>query len=122
MFDIYDLFQDGRIAQASGEAANARSAARRADSAEQRLESEVETLKLACAAMWSLLSERCGVTGDDLADRMQQIDLRDGRLDGRITPEVARCDKCRRPMSARHNHCMYCGHAHLHRVPFPDAG
>lgn len=33
----------------------------------------------------------------------------DGVQDGKATRTVARCPKCRRVMSPRHNKCLYCG-------------
>ena len=47
--------------------------------------------------------------GNTLADRMQQIDLRDGVADGRITHTVAECPSCHRKTTRRRAECMYCG-------------
>ena len=119
MFSIYDLFQDSRIREAEQQAGSARSVATRTEGTEQRLTRELETLTLACAAMWTLLSEKCGITPADLVAKMTEIDLQDGVLDGRLAPQGRACEKCGRVMSAQRRQCMYCGHEQVTRVPFP---
>ena len=44
----------------------------------------IDTLALSCAAMWELLSEKLGVTEQELLAKIEEIDLRDGKLDGKI--------------------------------------
>lgn len=115
MWDLYDLWQDVRSADTER---TANRAERAASSLEQRLTGEVDSLRLACAAMWEILEERLGVTPKELAERMTAIDLRDGRLDGRMTGPAVKCSKCGRQMSARRPHCMFCGGASLEKQPF----
>jgi hypothetical protein len=66
-------------------------------------------------AMWSILEEKLGVTEAQLAERVREIDMRDGKLDGRYAPEAMECPKCKRTMSVRHNRCMYCGEGALRK-------
>jgi ribosomal protein S27AE len=93
----------------------------RADSAARtvkELEARIERLTLVSLAMWSLLREKSGLTEENLLDRVRQIDLRDGVLDGKLSRETRKCAKCGRVMSARHNKCMYCGHEELVATAF----
>lgn len=114
MWDLYDLWQDYRSRDIE-HAANR--AERAASSLEQRLTGEVDSLRLACAAMWEILEERLGVTPKELAERMTQIDLRDGRLDGRMSTQAVACATCGRRMSARRAHCLFCGGTALEKQP-----
>lgn len=121
MFDLYDLFQNRRINRASTDAMRAGHEASRANDQARRVEKnlndQVDALKLACAAMWSLLSERCGVTESQLKDRMTEIDLRDGTLDGKVTGGTSKCRGCGRRIAVRRDHCLYCGSADIDRNP-----
>lgn len=61
------------------------------------------------AAMWSLLRERLGLTDEQLATRMNEIDASDGRLDGQIRRPAFVCPKCKRKSPSRAKQCMWCG-------------
>ncbi len=95
--------QESRTAaQASSEAANARMSAR-------EVSDRLEKLTLVCHAMWTLLQETTDLVEEDLFARMQELDLRDGVLDGKVTRTVYTCPKCGRKSAPRHNKCLYCG-------------
>ena len=59
--------------------------------------------------MWELLSERLGVTDEELIARIREIDFRDGKLDGRVTKGLAECPQCNRPNATDRSRCLYCG-------------
>ncbi len=73
-----------------------------------RLERRLEKLTLVCQALFTLVRDRAGITEDDLARRVREIDLTDGRLDGRMAPAFT-CGACGRVTSRRHGRCLYCG-------------
>jgi len=73
------------------------------------LRRRVETLALANQALFEILSERLGITEDDVMSRMLAIDVRDGKKDGKITGKAAPCKQCRRTINTSRRHCMYCG-------------
>ncbi len=74
------------------------------------LEAEVERLLLITEALWTLLKEHAHVPEEALIQKMVQIDLRDGRLDGRVPTTPPRpCSKCERTISPRSLRCFYCG-------------
>lgn len=73
------------------------------------LERKLERLELVAAAMWELLKEKTGVTGQDLDAKMREIDLRDGVADTRITAVPVRCPSCQRVSTSRSDKCLYCG-------------
>jgi len=72
------------------------------------LEKRLDRLTLACAAMWSMLKEQ-GHTEEQLLARMQELDLRDGTLDGKIADRAAVCPQCTRKSRADRPTCLYCG-------------
>ena len=106
---LWDLSQQSQIHQAQGEASAARQRASRAESAYNDIDRRLNALTLASMAMWSILSERIGVTEDELIARMEHIDLRDGVRDGKPSATPRQCSSCRRTANARRDTCIYCG-------------
>lgn len=86
-----------------------------------KLEDRVDHLALACMAMWSLLREKTDLTEDDLLERIKQIDLADGKEDGKVRAEITECPECGRTLSRRHRQCMYCGCEKLTTSGFDNA-
>ena len=72
-------------------------------------QARIDRLTLINMAVWSLLKDKTGLTEKDLMDRVRQIDLLDGKEDGKLRKQVSKCPKCGRTMSPRHSRCMYCG-------------
>ncbi|MFW6065688.1 MAG: hypothetical protein ACOC9S_02605 [Planctomycetota bacterium] len=75
----------------------------------RRVEDKLDKLTLVCMSMWSLLCEKTDLTEEQLAERVQQIDLQDGKADGKVTQSLKECPQCGRAMSSRHARCLYCG-------------
>ena len=100
---FWDLYQNHRISQVEQ---TANSAHARAQSASRDVQSRLDSLALMNAALWSLLQERLGLTETDLANRVREIDLRDGVLDGKIAHGVAACPACGRTTSTRRGRCI----------------
>jgi len=73
------------------------------------LERRVERLSLICQAMWTLLRETSGLDEGQLLDRMNELDMRDGRADGKLKKMASSCPQCGRGISTRHAKCMFCG-------------
>jgi hypothetical protein len=76
-----------------------------------QLQSQIDGLLLATQAMWELLRDKTGLSEEDLRQRMEEIDLRDGVRDGRIGPAKVNCPACNRINNDRRTHCVYCGGA-----------
>ena len=75
----------------------------------ERLEHKLNSLGLACQALWEILQDNMDISEIELANRMQEIDLRDGVADGKITHTVITCEACGRKTTRRRSSCMYCG-------------
>ena len=73
------------------------------------LRHRLDKICLVSQALWELLREKTSLTDDDLLHKMQEVDLRDGKLDARMAAELQKCPECGRAISARHGKCLYCG-------------
>lgn len=95
--------------QADLEASQAKRKADMAAESVRQLQSRIERLSMVCQAMWELLRERAKLTDEDVIKKMQQIDLRDGVADGKMTRQTLVCPECGRNVSSRREQCLYCG-------------
>jgi hypothetical protein len=110
MFDIlYDLHQNGKIGEASAKANAGLRQAERAGDRVGDVEERLDKMALLNLALWTLLREKLGVTDEELAKRVEELDLRDGKLDGRVQGTPIDCPDCARPLHQRHRRCLYCG-------------
>jgi len=75
----------------------------------QYLKDELLRLYLITESLWELLKNRFDVTDSELKDIIQEIDMRDGKIDGKAIPEPQICPSCQRPVSIRTNRCIFCG-------------
>ena len=106
---FWELYQYHRIDVADRKAGRAQLKAEQSFAHLERLESKIETLALACQSLWEILRDTTDLTEDKLEDKMEEIDLRDGRLDGRLSKVADACMKCGRKTSRRRSTCLYCG-------------
>ena len=109
MIDFFwNLHQQRRLDELRDTEREARRSLGRAAGDLEHVEHQVDRLTLACAAMWSLLKQH-GHTEEELLARMQELDLRDGKLDGRIAPDARTCSGCARKSKADRRTCLFCG-------------
>lgn len=106
---FYDLYQNAAIHQAGMTAERSERKAENAEARAERLEARINKLTLINMALWSLLKEKTGLSDEDLNTRIQEIDLADGYLDGRIRAVAVKCPHCNQTLSKKHNRCLYCG-------------
>jgi hypothetical protein len=99
------------LGQAQQDATEARRRASEAEIGNIELGRRIDHLALACQALFEILSEKAGITHDELTKKMTEIDLRDGVQDGRIGPRIIQCPACGRNVSASKPKCMFCGAA-----------
>lgn len=78
------------------------------------LEVRLDNALLVCEAMWTLLRDKVGVTDEELIQRINDIDLADGKLDGKVRKTPVSCPKCHRTIARRLPKCMYCGQMIMH--------
>jgi len=79
---------------------------------------DVEKLFMITEALWAILKEQHGYTDENLGQMIQDIDLRDGKLDGKVAKQQnPSCPQCGRTLMGKHSVCLYCGTA-VARDPF----
>ena len=109
---VFETFHRAKMGASLGNAAaTARIGVQRAENAQDRvadLEERVDKLSLLNLALWELLKEKTGLTEAELCQRVEEIDLQDGQLDGRAFGGVINCPDCSQPLSRRHRRCLYC--------------
>ena len=119
----WELYQLGAIRNAQNKAQSAQSSTLRAELKVIDMLSQVEDrmnrMTLLSMAVWELVKERTDLCEDDLAEKVREIDLRDGQLDGRIRLNtIKECRGCGRVLNPRHERCLYCGEDRLEAAPF----
>jgi hypothetical protein len=74
------------------------------------IRSRLDALELACAGLWELLKEKAGYSDEEIAAYIREVDMRDGKLDGRANAEHTTCPSCgRRLLAHGHKKCLWCG-------------
>ena len=89
---------------------SARTEAREARSTASDARDRLDRCALFMTALWSLAKEKLGITDEELMQRMHDLDMSDGRMDGKIREAPRECPKCHRLVAPRHSKCIYCGH------------
>lgn len=75
----------------------------------QILEEQLGRLRLVNQALWELLRDQAGLDRYVLERKIEEIDARDGRVDGRMSEIGLKCPQCGRVSNSKHGKCLYCG-------------
>lgn len=78
------------------------------------IEARLDRTLLTCEAMWTILRDKLGVSDVELVERINELDLSDGKLDGKVRKTAVACPSCHRTISPRFPKCMYCGQPIVH--------
>ncbi|MES2791562.1 MAG: hypothetical protein V4719_18230 [Planctomycetota bacterium] len=73
------------------------------------LTARFEHLALVTQTLWELLREHTDLTQQQMYDKMQEIDRRDGVADGKIGKKVFECTNCGHTVVGTYSTCIYCG-------------
>lgn len=93
-------------------AERASATATRARTQVELMQADVERLLMITEALWCMLKKEHGYTDEQLIQKVQEIDMRDGRLDGKVAKQPpSQCPQCGRAISARRPTCLFCGAA-----------
>lgn len=74
-----------------------------------RQERRLDRLALHCQGMWEMLRERGQFTDEEIAAKILEVDLRDGRADGRFSQQVMTCPTCKQKTNSKRTACVICG-------------
>lgn len=108
---LWEMYQQSRISSVESSAMRGEEKASDAARTVQYFQDRLDKLILINMALWSLLKQETNLTEEDLLERIKEIDLSDGVLDGKVRQTVIQCPKCGRTMSNKHRTCLYCGYA-----------
>ncbi len=111
---FYGMHAASAAARANATAGEASRTARTTQTTVAELEQRLDRAMMACEAMWVMMRDKMGITDVELIDKINEIDLSDGQLDGKVRKTAVSCPKCRRTISRRHPRCMYCGQTIVH--------
>jgi len=91
-------------------AENAQAEARSAQTRLELLQCDVERLLLITEALWTCMKRQHGYNDEDLARLVSDIDMRDGKLDGRLAlSKPHTCPYCNHILGKNRPFCYYCG-------------
>ena len=97
-------------ATASADLREAQREAREARSDVGFIKHDIERLLMITEALWMLLKKEHGYDDAVLNKMIAEIDLRDGKLDGRVTSDAPQhCRFCGRVLSKKRAFCIFCG-------------
>jgi hypothetical protein len=121
---FWEILQSSRVYQATAAAQEAKTETRSTRSDVHQLQQEVQHLRreterlvLALTALAEIVCSRLDITTVELNEKIREIDLRDGKLDGKLSLHAKRCPQCQRDNSPKRAVCLYCGCA-LPAEPF----
>ena len=74
-----------------------------------------DKMSLIIEAIWLLVKEKTDLTDEDLSRMITELDLKDGRLDGKLNRAAAqgppgKCPDCGATVSRKFNRCLFCGY------------
>ncbi len=95
--------------KAAGDAARAKSKARSVEREVRVLEANLAKSLMISEALWEIVRDQHGLTEKALHDKLYEVDMRDGVLDGKNQRQAAKCPNCHHTVSGRHAACIYCG-------------
>lgn len=95
--------QAAQFARAAGTADAMSSHLRKID-----VDERIDRVVLLVEAMWAVLREH-GVSDEDLAAKLMELDQSDGTIDGRRTPAPSTCRSCGSKVAAGLPACQFCG-------------
>jgi hypothetical protein len=78
----------------------------------------VNKLMLVTQALWEITAETNHLDNEMLIKKVNEVDLRDGKLDGKLKRAVKKCASCGRTLHRQHSKCLYCGSENLQAGPF----
>jgi hypothetical protein len=119
LFGVGGIRHTAQMNQAASAGESAARAASRMRTENESLRFEMEKLLLITQALWTFLQEQHGYSDEDLIERIQRIDMLDGKLDGKLTRTKVPpdCPECGRKLIGKRPLCLYCGAA-VARDPF----
>jgi len=115
---FWELNQQRIIGKATSQAAAASKRAVNLKAEVRELRRLVNKLMLVTQALWEIIAETNHLDEKLLIKKVNEVDLRDGKLDGKLKRVVKKCASCGRTLHRQHSKCLYCGSENLQAGPF----
>lgn len=112
---LYNMFQDLRIGDQDIKLDQAKYRSFQNEAHAHTLAEKIDQLYIMNLAALELLNE-LGVSKSQIQRKIEEIDLRDGKKDGKIAAPNE-CSDCGRKISKRRSNCFYCG-AKINQLSF----
>lgn len=108
---VHRYYNTDNAHRAINAANDAASSARRAENALGRLEDALDRQALIIRTLLSMCEAKGMFNEPEFRELMNEIDLSDGRLDGKYKPQATprSCPNCGKTNGKRAVTCMYCG-------------
>src|SRR5688500_15897868 len=97
---LFDLYQQRQIGEAQSRASDAKNASDQLRFEVRDLKRRADALTIACQALWEIVRAQGSLGDEALVAKMQEVDARDGRADGRISTTLLPCPTCGRKSNA----------------------
>jgi len=117
-FLFWELKQQRIIGEATAQATAASKRTIDLKAETRELRRLVNKLMLVTQALWEIVAETNNLDNKLLIKKVNEVDLRDGRLDGKLKRAVKKCASCGRTLHKEHSRCLYCGSENLQVGPF----
>lgn len=104
-----DHNQDRRIREANEKAKQVAAKANRVDNDFQKLQQDFDRMCLLNQALLEIVQAKLGFSNSDLEAKILEIDLRDGKADGKMGGSITTCPSCGRNVNGKKGSCLYCG-------------
>ena len=75
----------------------------------EELRTRVARLAMICEALWEILKEKNALPADLINLKVAELDVSDGRLNGRKANAIVPCKQCNRVLQPGRQACFYCG-------------
>ena len=120
---IWDAYQSARIYQLDkriDRVQDAQSDAQGAREAAMALEDNIDNLAHICRAMFEIIQQTSGVTDEQLATKIHELDAQARQTDGQTTAVQPGkiCPKCGATISPKFGRCLFCGYQDPTASPF----
>jgi len=109
--DIFDLINYKNIHNIRNEVESMNRNAKETQAESYKiLSNRIDQLILLNHAMSEIISDKLGITNQQVIDKMMEIDLRDGVQDGKYSAPPKDCPECKAKISREFNRCLFCGY------------
>lgn len=104
----WNIHQEQRINEVEWRAITGEYAWKHAELSAEDVKLQYERMVLIISALWELLIEKWILSETDLANKISEIDARDGNIDGRKINKILLCPKCWSGISRKFKKCLVC--------------